>query len=541
MDAFEVSFYRLAVKFQHAMKLPIFLKERYFLLLLCGVLLAIGVTLRVYYYQTTFGYDMARDAFEAHSIAYHHDLKIMGPGTDIVGLNHGVLWYYVLAIPYALSHQDPQIAAIFFVILSLATIPVVWKLSFALFKDKTLSFVSTLLYAFSPLVIFLSSWMSNPVLCLYVSPPLLLLIWQYIHKPSYKKAFFIGLLYGMLIQSQLANVLLLLTIPLYILFFKLKFRFLNISALLLGLFISLLSYLIVEVKFHGRGIFGALEFLGGHHGGFPKIQNVLDKFIEFANLTAFPFHNVLTPAFLILFTGFIVFQFKANKKPVGFLLIWLINILLFTLFSTGVSTSSFVFVPSIAAGVILFSFVFVKILKKKAIIGVVLVILIFFQIAAVFKWQQEEFSPLAIPRSNTVYRDKQIVDYTYKSSQGHAFVINTLTVPLYINTTWAYVYEFYGKSKYGYVPFWGGRGQTGYLGSLPEKPFGSDIRYLILESAIGIPDAYVAKIKYDEEKISDLVEEKHFGYVIVQKRKFYEGKTNVPVPDILKNSNILYE
>lgn len=505
------------------------------------MLLAVGVILKVYYYQTTFGYDMARDAYEAHSIIYQHNLKIMGPGTDIVGLNHGVLWYYVLAIPYALSHQDPQLAAIFFVILSIATVPVVWRLSFELFRDKKISFVSTILYAFCPLVIYSSSWMSNPVLCLYASPLLLLLIWLHIHKPTYKKAFFIGLIYGILIQSQLANVLLLFTIPLYIIFFKLKFRVKDFFSLLLGFFISLFSYLVVEVKFHGRGIFGAIEFLNGHHGGFPKIQLILDKLKEFANLTVFPFNSVLTMVFLMLFAVFIVVNFNKNRKQIGFLLIWLTNMLFFTLFSTGVSTSSFVFVPSLAAGVTLFSFAFVKLLKKDLLVGIILIVIISVQTATVFRWQKEEFSPLAIPRSNTVYRDKQIIDYTYKSSEGQPFVINTLTVPLYINTTWAYMYEFYGKPKYGYIPFWGGRGQTGYLGNLSEKPFGAELRYLILESTIGIPNAYVAKTKYDEERVSDLVEEKHFGYVVVQKRRFHKEKSTVPIPDILKNSDILYE
>lgn len=515
--------------------------ERYIFLLFGIILLALGISFRVYLFQTTFGFDMARDAFEAHSISNEHNLKIMGPGTDIVGLNHGVLWYYVLVIPYLIAGQDPQIAAFFFFIASFAVVPFVWKLSQRLFNDRAISLVSTVLYCFSPLVVYLSPWMSNPILCLYATPPLLIFIWDYIQKPSYKKTFWIGILYGVLVQSQLANVLIFVTIPMYIIFFRLKFRLKDLAALLLGLFISLSSYLLVEIKFHGRGILGAMEFLKGHHGGVPKIQNVIDKIQEFFSLTVFPFEKVLVFILLLISLGFLVYQFKKNRKPLCFLLIWLSNILLFTLFSTGVSTSSFVFIPSIASGVILISFVFTKLLKQKTVIGVVLFVVVVFQIMTVLNWQKQEFSPLAIPRSNTVYRDKQIIDYTYKSSEGKPFVINTLTVPLYINTTWAYMYEFYGKQKYGYLPFWGGRGQTGYLGNLPEKPFESDIRYLILESTIGIPDAYVAKVKYDEEKVSDLIEEKHFGYVVVQKRKFHEGKSNIPIPAILKNSNVLYE
>lgn len=523
------------------MKLPKFLHERYIILLILFLLVAVGLSFWIYIYRTTFGFDMARDAYEAYSILYKHDIKIMGPGTDIVGLNHGVLWYYMLTVPYFIAHQDPQIAAIFFFLLAIITIPFVWKLSLSLFNDRVHAFVSVVLYAFSPLVIFLNSWLSNPVLCLYATPPLLLLIWSYIHKPTSIKTFLIGIFYGVLIQSQLANVLLLATIPLYIIFFRIKFRLKDAATLAMGLFISLSTYLLVEVKFHGKGVLGTLEFLKGHHGGMPNALNILHKLQEFMNLTVFPFENITTLLFAIIIIIELVILFKEYKKPLLFLLLWLINIILFTFFSTGVSTSSFVFIPSIAAGIILISFVMVKLLRKKFLIGIFLAVVVVFQIATVIKWQGQEFSPLAIPRSNTVYRYKQIVDYTYKAAEGKPFTIVTLTVPLYINTSWAYMYEFYGKSKYGYVPFWGGRGQTGFLGNLPEKQFGTDTRFLILESVIGIPDAYVAKVKYEEEKVSDIVEEKHFGYLTVQKRKLHVGKKDVPVPSVLKNSNVLYE
>jgi len=517
------------------------LKRRYFQLLLLCILVISAFTAYSAYFQTTFGYDMARDAFHAYDIFFKHDLMILGPGTDIPGLNHGVLWFYFLVIPYLIAGQDPQLAVIPFFLLSIATIPFVWLLSEKLFKNRTVSFVATILYGFSPLVVALASWMSNPILCLYVTPPLLLTLYSFLKKPTSKKALLIGALYGVLIQSQLANLLFLITIPLFLIIFRVRPPLKSIVTFLLGLVTILSSYLLVEITFHWRGLAGLLGFLKNHHSSGPKLQFIGDKWIEFFNLTTFPFPTIIVIICIVLFLVLLVKNFKGAKKPLTFLLIWLSNILFFTYFDTGVSHSSFVFIPSIVAGVLLVSYLLVTFFKNKYVIGIIVLVIVLFQVKTVIMWQRTEFSPAAIQRSNTTYRYKEVVDYTYKSSAGNAFTIITITNPLFINTTWAYLYEFYGARKYGYEPFWGGKGQAGYPGNLTEKPFGTKDRYLIIESTIGVPSIYVTKAIYEEDRVSNIVDEKKFGYVTVQKRVLVENKEKIPIPEELKNSSILYE
>ena len=82
----------------------------------------------------------------------------------------------------------------------------------------------------------------------------------------------------------------------------------------------------------------------------------------------------------------------------------------------------------------------------------------------------------------------------------------------------------YGQQKYGYLPFHGGRGQTGYLGNLTEQPFGTKYRYIIIEPTTGIPDFFIQQIISEENKTSDIIEEKKFGQFLVQKRIFRENK-----------------
>jgi len=523
------------------MKLPKKYRDKYFAYLLMVIFAAAAFTLQYLLQMTTFGFDMARDAYHAYSISHNFDFKILGPGTDIPGLNHGVMWFYFLAIPYFIAQQDPQIAVLFFFVLSIMTIPFVWLLAERLFKDRGISLVAVILYSFSPLVVPFGSWMSNPILALYCAPPLLLLLWDMLDKPTVKKSLLVGLLLGIMIQVQLANLILLISIPLLLIVFRPRLNFRIVGAFFAGLIVVLSSYFLVEIKFGGRGVLALMNFLNGHESAGPNIRFINDKLVEFFQLTVFPFSSTVVSICILLFVVVLATRFKRNRRPVVFLLIWLVNLLIFTFFDTGISHSTFVFIPSIAALVILVSFAIRKFIANKYLLAGIVLILLFFQIKTVVAWQADDISHAAIQRSNTAKNYKKIIDYTYLAANGEPFTLNTVTIPLYINTTWAYLYEFYGYRKYGYLPYWGGRTQKDYQGNLEEKQFGPETRFLIIESTIGIPDAYVLKAQYEEDKVSDIVEEKRFGYVIVQKRKFSENKEEIPVPEMLRNSNVLYE
>lgn len=525
------------------MKLSKILRDKYFLVLIAIIFLAILVAIKNLLLQTTFGYDMARDAYEAYSIFPGMHIKILGPGTDIRGLYHGVMWYYLLVIPYLIGQGDPQIAASFFFILTFATVPLVWLLAQRLFRDRRISFISVVLYSFSPIVQSFSSWMSNPIPGFLIAPVLLLFLWSYLEKSDYKKAGIIGICFGVLIQANLANLLFLLLIPIYLIIFKKKPSLKEFFAFCLTLSAMLFSYLLVELKFGWRGVIALQGFLQNYHSGSTvfKLGEIITKISDLFTITVFPFNNAIVFLILFLCAIVILLRFKTHRKQFIFLFIWLLNVMLFKFFGTGISQSAFVFGPSIAVVIILVGFVLANNIKNKKVLAGIVLLLVIFQVKQSSDWIKDEFSPMAVQRSNTVYRYKEIIDFTYKSAKGKPFIITSVTNPLFINTTWAYLYEFYGKKKYGYLPFWGGKSQIGYLGNLPEKPFGTKYRYLIIESQIGVPYVYLVKARYEEEKVSDLIEEKHFGYVIVQKRIFHENKGRVEIPGDLRNSPVFYE
>ena len=499
-----------------------------------------GLFLAIYHAQTQliFGYDQARDAFEAYAIWHNFDLKILGPSTDIPGVFHGVLWYYFLAIIYFLG-RSPQSAALIYLLASFLAIPLVGLLAHKLFKDFRLTCLAISLFALSPLFQIFTHWLSNPGLVLLVSPALLIVLWSYLTKPQAIKAFVVGMFFGALCQAQFAYAILLLLVPAYLWFFRLIPSKRETIAFIIGLTTTLSSFILAEIKFHGLGIVSMLEFFlkGSSESEVSgAMLQVFDRIAQLFFYSILPWHKLLIIGliFLLWFNRSKI-KFKSDYKQLGFLAIWLFGLIIFQLFSTAVSGSVHVLIAFAPVATIIFAYFYSQLLAKYSLAILLFPIIIFSQIVIQFRWAKADLSPLSAQQSAFLSQEQKLIDYTYTQAQGKPFIITTITNPLYINTLWAYLYQFYGQPKYGYLPYWGGLGQTGRLGSLPEKPFGEDLRYLIFEDTNVINDFYVAKITYEEDKISSIVEEKSFGKLKVQKRFFHPNKGPVPLPAALQN------
>src|SRR3990167_9247767 len=51
--------------------------------------------------------DQARDMLDIRSLVVGHQLKFIGPITDIIGVFLGPFWYYFNAIPFLLGNGNP--------------------------------------------------------------------------------------------------------------------------------------------------------------------------------------------------------------------------------------------------------------------------------------------------------------------------------------------------------------------------------------------------------------------------------------------------
>lgn len=492
-----------------------------------------------------FSFDQARDALEAYSIWHGHHLKILGPATDINGVFHGVLWYYLLAFAYAV-HNQPEFVAIFLSILLGISAIFVAILSYRLFKDSYITLISFLLYVFSPLFLISTHWISNPILSFIATPFILFFLREYITKQRAMSLFLVGLSIGILIQGEFGFAIMLLCLPIYWYVFQIPLRVKHLLAFIVGLAIALSTFILGEVKFHFQGIFGVLHYFQHAGRGHLSIENIVVNYLQrnakFFSVASLPFHQVIVLFILGICCYFLSKQLSGNKKqPILFLVIWLAGLFLFQFFDSGISTSYFLFYPFLPAATILIAFILNAVCKKKYILFVIVSLLIFLQLNITFTYLKNNFVIFTLQQQATLPEEKQIITYTYKAANKEPFTINAITNPLYTNTTWAYLYQQYGVSTYGYLPYWGGRGEPAALGMLPQKQFATNIRFLIFEPQDGIPDVFREKITFEEDKISDILEVRRFGRFVVQKRVFHLHKIAPQPPEMLSHSPILYE
>jgi len=499
------------------------------------------------YYQFSFYFDTARDAYEAYSIWGQGNIKILGPGTDFVGVYHGVLWYYLLAVIYFIAQGNPLIVGYIYFIFLFLTIFLVGKVSYELFRDQKISFFSMLFYSFFPLYQAFTRWFSNPDLTLLIMPFLLFSLWRYVTKGGKLWMFWSALWMGIMVQSDFGFVLFYLLLPLYLLIKKKLPTTSEILYFFLGSFLSLSTFILAELKFDFRATKSLFAFILQPHTTSSSILTtlgaVVNKYVEALQLTLLPFSYWFVIG-VVLLAGILLVKGKKisiHKKALIFLSFWLLNILMFRLFNTGLTNSTFIFAPSLLPLALFGGWALSSLTKKTQIQFIIFFVLIIAQLTTIFGWIKENKTTLSVQKGITFHEEKKIIEYTYTAVDKKPFAVATVTNPLFINTLWSYLYEFVGKKEYGYVPYFEGRSQEGYLGNMPKRDKDVEYYFLIFEPEAGIPSIYFAKARYTMDEFTDVVEERKFGNFLVQKRKFHPNKPKITVPDELKESHILYE
>lgn len=518
--------------------------KSFFIIAILGVIVSVFISSRFLSSQIIFNFDQARDAFETYAIWHNHDLKILGPSSDIPGVHHGVLWYYLLSIPYAIR-TTPVSPAIAFALLVFLTIPLCAYFTQKLYKNTGITATAVALYALSPLFIAFTHWLSNPIIGVFVSPLILISIWQFIL--GKKRIFWsatIGLLFGLLIQADFAWGLFLFTIPFYLHFYRIKPSFGQVILFMTGISLACSSFLVSEIRFGGKAIHGLADYLSNLNSisGPPTnaILSSIDRITNGIRVMALPLPYLAIFLLLIYFFYKLFKKPEAKPNPTAFLFIWTGAIIIFQFFSGGFISAVFMFAPLLMSTVILLGAMINKAFNGKTALAVIVVILIF-DINISLSWLRNNYSPLSVQAGMVYQLEKQIVDYTFQAANMQPFTITTITNPLFINTVWAWHYQTYGQDTYGYVPYWQGRNQEGYLGNLPAKQFGTDTLFLIKEPDEGIPEVYVTKIIYEADKVSDIVEEKKFGDFLVQKRRFNPKKVPPAIPPTLIGNKYLLD
>lgn len=466
----------------------------------------------------SFHYDMSRDAFIAREIWQDGDFKILGPPTSTPGIYHGVLYYYLISIPYGISNGDPKAVAVFLSFLASLTIIPIFLLARNYFKKTLWALICSLLFAFSFEAVQYGSWLSNPSPALLTVGLYFYSLWLW-RKGEVKGLYFASFLSALSANFQFFLIYLIFLIPIFGYLFKLRFTLRNLLVSSFFVVLGLSSLLFAAVKFKTIGLI---------FSGFSKIAQ--NQQLDFHS----PFSEFLL-TFINNFSNLFVNNFLPTNIFLGGFLGWIVlylirkeKFLLFCLFSNlpiyffGGHSNIYGSIGLVVPAILGVSILIQRLSKIRRLFGIILLTLIIISnLYAIYKISPQGQITLVIPNDMLLKNELSLIDETYRLSDGQPFSINTLTLPLWTNTTWAYLYSWYGNKKYGYVPSFYGHNQIGLLGENElqkvDKPFNKT--FFILEPHVGIRDEdYKLEIGSENSK-TDLISEIKYGDLILQYRK----------------------
>jgi len=492
----------------------------------------LGLFLRVLYLPQkalTFGYDQARDAFVSGQIL-KGDLKILGPSASTPGLYHGVFYYYLLAPAYLIGQGNPIVATIWIALLNALGLFVVYLLTYKLTRKVSVSLLASFLYTISFEAVQYALWLSNPSTAIWSVPLIYLGLWVWLKEKKNWGAILCAIALGLSIQAEIFLAYHLVPVLLWLVLLRKEVNKKSLILFIGSLIAALSTMILVEFKFGFKSLHGmASLFLG--QDLFINARGFGDFIVLYLNQFGKIFRNAIFPtnegyAGVLGLTATIIIILGYLKKKKKEILSWEMFTLTYLLSHLTVVSVGGVSTPTLTIGLLVPAIIFASYLliviyeKKKFWAIFILVIIMVANLSKVILEDSKGQSLFAVQKEFVLSDELKVLDYTYQEAKGEPFSINTITNPLWINTTWSYLYNWYGQKKYGKLPEWHGRDQVGQLGNnLPSTSSSTKLYFLIVEPTQGIPEVWITREKEGEDSKSKLIEDKSFGKIHVQKRE----------------------
>lgn len=496
----------------------------------------LAVCLRIYAVQgnsVIFWYDQARDFTIVKDIVINNDLKIQGPSAS--GTNdtiyHGVFYYYLLAPFFILSSGNPQVIAYCLAIVGSTSVIVIYLLGLNVFKSKATATLAAFFLAFSFIGIQQSTWLSNPQLLVITIGIFYLSIWKiFFEKPTFFDFIVAGISLGLSIQGGFFEILLIGSLA--AIYIKksieknkiLLFSFKEISIFFISFIATISSMILTQILMIHRNVLTWEKLSAVKRETIPAfkvIEDLLELYSKALQNSLIPTGLVLL--FLLFLIPIVIGFKKANSKIKTWALLflagplWLLTIqyrnsdhILF-----GIDVIVYLL---LASGLILIN---KKIAHGKLILGIFIFVFVITNISALQSWKHNRNHYYGIQKGALLSEQLQLIDRSYELANGKEFSISSSTNPHAINVTWSYLYDWYGKQKYGYVPSYYGLPQAGYPGEglLPEITQPLSTHLTIMEPDTGLASVILKEFLVDQDlKSSTPSSSLYFGTLELQIR-----------------------
>lgn len=399
-----------------------------------------------------FGPEQGRDFLAIRDIVANNKPTLIGAKTDVEGIFHGPLYYYLASVPFALSRGNPLLVAAFFIALQSLTVFLLYEVVRQLTGKRRAGIIAAALFALSYQLVVYARWLSNPPLSIPLSLLFFLFLIRFIKgKPLYLLA--LAYTYGLLGQAEFINFLLFGVIGLIMCWRNvLKTKpVMTAVAVLIGAITSAGTYIIFDVR-HNFLILHAIGRLLTGKSGYQVdiVTSTLGAFRVLAEQTSalFGFWGWSIGALILVFVA--IFAYRQYKL----IIYWLfVPPVLFSLLRRGMLEQLY---AGIIVGIIVaVSVVIEKVMRRNTALGYLAVITVLltnlYALATNLPTNYHVFFEVQQP--GVRYTDQRAaIDWMYKKAAGRPFSFQSYTIPYFVQDAWTYLLLYYGEPKYGYIP-----------------------------------------------------------------------------------------
>ena len=408
-----------------------------------------------------FGPEQGRDFLVIQDIAERHKLTLIGSKTDVAGIFHGPVYYYIAALPYLISRGDPGFVLAFFIALQCASVFLIYTLLLALTKKKRAGIIGAVVFTVSFLFIVYSRWLSNPPLSIPLSLVFMICLTRFVRgRQPYLLA--VAFLFGLLGQAEFINFLLFGVIgALVFITNREKIRKTNLfmagAALVVWLVTSFATYILFDLRHESIVRSGVIDLLLGKSSyqvtllvsALGAFRVLLEQIAKTVGLSGWIAGVVVA----VTVAGIIFKRFKRDF-PICIPVIWIMAPpVIFALLRHGMLDQLY---AGVIAGIIIFLAIAVDLLweKSKALGVFVLAIYIGLNGLAVLKNLPNNHEVFFQPQQPMVrYSDQlAVINWVYMTASGKPFSFQAYTIPYFLQDAWTYLFGYYGQRKYGYLP-----------------------------------------------------------------------------------------
>lgn len=496
------------------------------ILLILIFLLALVIRFSFFRESTYFGFDEARDAFTSQEIYKNLDLKIIGPPANFPGLYHGPLHWYLMGPLYLLSGGNHYFVSAIFRILNALGVFLVYLIAFKFFNKKV-ALIAALLYSFSFEQTQYAMYVGHPALSAFS-----FLIMFYGASLIYKDKDHKGLILmfvgsALAIHFELVAIYIPFVVLALLILLKDKVRKFSYKYWIVAFGLSLVclsNFLVAEIRYDFQSAKALLALVGKGYRVMDPQDTAISLYIEMFlrlmhdNLVSFLETKALMIVALAMITLLLVYL--RRNKSIAIIFVWVFGNLVVLPF---VSYNSYYANLGLGVGLIVgASFLISLAYQKSKALGILIVLVVLASNLHLILTQNKNslIKEIKAQEFMKLSDELKVLDKIYSYSSGLGFTVRVTSMPYKIQTTWAYLFEFYGKKHWGYLPYWETELVQGYLGSLPRPVEGTTcIRFLIREPVRGIPEGLIKGNVEEENIFSKVVKEEYIGHFLLQYRQ----------------------